>query len=166
MNADLYTELFGQSSDKETNKNSNNNSSDSNNNDMHNLHRQNQHCNQQDGKKPSIKTEKTIEKTMETTTNDIVDSCTNITSTDQRASNCYTNMSLTDRHYDGAYWEKRRRNNESAKRSRDSRRLKEEQIALRVVYLEQENLQLHTEVSILKNEIERMRCMLYEPLKY
>lgn len=64
---------------------------------------------------------------------------------------------------DDAYWEKRQKNNESAKRSREARRMKEEQIALRVVFLEQENLQLRTEVSLLKSEIEKLRCMLYNP---
>ncbi|XP_052779506.1 thyrotroph embryonic factor-like [Mya arenaria] len=59
------------------------------------------------------------------------------------------------------YWEKRKKNNESAKRSREARRMKEETIAMRVVYLEQENLQLRTEVSLLKSEIEKLRCMLY-----
>ena len=62
---------------------------------------------------------------------------------------------------DDGYWDKRKKNNESAKRSREARRMKEEQIALRVVYLEQENLQLRTEVSLLKSEIEKLRCMLY-----
>ena len=62
---------------------------------------------------------------------------------------------------DKSYWEKRKKNNDSAKRSRDQRRMKEEQIAMRVVYLEQENLQLRTEVSLLKSEIEKLRCMLY-----
>ncbi|XP_062616735.1 hepatic leukemia factor-like [Saccostrea cucullata] len=64
---------------------------------------------------------------------------------------------------DEMYWEKRQKNNESAKRSREARRMKEEQIALRVVFLEQENLQLRTEVSLLKSEIEKLRCMLYNP---
>lgn len=68
-----------------------------------------------------------------------------------------------DNQKDGAYWEKRQKNNESAKRSREARRMKEEQIALRVVFLEQENLQLRTEVSLLKSEIEKLRCMLYNP---
>ncbi|XP_064632496.1 transcription factor VBP-like [Lineus longissimus] len=68
---------------------------------------------------------------------------------------------LTEEMKDGGYWEKRKKNNESAKRSRDARRMKEEQIALRVVYLEQENLQLRTEVSLLRSEIEKLRCMLY-----
>ena len=39
--------------------------------------------------------------------------------------------------------------------------MKEEQVAMRVVYLEQENLQLRTEVSLLRNEIDKLRCMLY-----
>lgn len=66
-----------------------------------------------------------------------------------------------DNQKDEMYWEKRQKNNESAKRSREARRMKEEQIALRVVFLEQENLQLRTEVSLLKSEIEKLRCMLY-----
>ena len=66
-----------------------------------------------------------------------------------------------DQQKDEGYWDKRKKNNESAKRSREARRIKEEQIALRVVYLEQENLQLRTEVSLLKSEIEKLRCMLY-----
>lgn len=62
---------------------------------------------------------------------------------------------------DDTYWDKRQKNNDSAKRSREARRMKEEQIAMRVVYLEQDNLQLRTEVSLLKSEIEKLRCMLY-----
>nr|KAG5696462.1 hypothetical protein BaRGS_020999 [Batillaria attramentaria] len=64
---------------------------------------------------------------------------------------------------DEAYWEKRRKNNESAKRSRESRRIKEEQIAMKVVVLEQENLALKTEIDILKTEVENLRRMLYNP---
>jgi len=62
---------------------------------------------------------------------------------------------------DSTYWEKRRKNNESAKRSRDMRRNKEEHISYRVIYLEQENLQLRTEVALLRNENEKLRAMLY-----
>ncbi len=62
---------------------------------------------------------------------------------------------------DSTYWEKRRKNNESAKRSRDIRRTKEEHISIRVIYLEQENLQLRTEVALLRNEAEKLRAMLY-----
>ena len=70
-------------------------------------------------------------------------------------------LSVPDDLKDNSYWEKRKKNNDSAKRSRDGRRMKEEQIAMRVVYLEQENLQLRTEASLLKSEIEKLRCMLY-----
>ncbi|KFD53797.1 hypothetical protein M514_05303 [Trichuris suis] len=68
---------------------------------------------------------------------------------------------VPDHMKDKNYWERRKRNNESARRSRESRRMKEEQIALRVVYLEQENLQLRTEVSMLRSEIEKLRMILY-----
>ena len=70
-------------------------------------------------------------------------------------------LCVPDEQKDNGYWEKRKKNNESAKRSREARRMKEEQIAMRVVYLEQENLQLRTETSLLKGEIEKLRCMLY-----
>jgi len=59
---------------------------------------------------------------------------------------------------DDIYWAKRKKNNESAKRSRDARRIKEETVALRVVSLEKENVQLRTEVSLLKLEIDKLRC--------
>ncbi|XP_033745996.1 thyrotroph embryonic factor-like [Pecten maximus] len=72
-------------------------------------------------------------------------------------------LSVPDNQKDELYWDKRKKNNDSAKRSREARRMKEEQIALRVVFLEQENLQLRTEVSLLKSEIEKLRCMLYNP---
>ena len=64
-------------------------------------------------------------------------------------------------HKDNTYWEKRRKNNESAKRSRDVRRSKEEHISIRVIYLEQENLQLRTELALLRSETEKLRAMLY-----
>lgn len=39
---------------------------------------------------------------------------------------------------DDKYWARRRKNNMAAKRSRDARRMKENQIALRAGYLEKE----------------------------
>ncbi|XP_046347550.1 transcription factor ces-2-like [Haliotis rufescens] len=62
---------------------------------------------------------------------------------------------------DDAYWERRRKNNEAAKRSRDARRMKEEEIAMRAAYLEQENLKLRAQVAILKNETAKLHYMLY-----
>ncbi|XP_077989865.1 uncharacterized protein LOC144444323 [Glandiceps talaboti] len=62
---------------------------------------------------------------------------------------------------DAAYWERRRKNNDAAKRSRDARRAKEEEIALRAAFLEQENMKLRAEVSILKNELARLHYMVY-----
>ena len=40
---------------------------------------------------------------------------------------------------DGKYWERRVKNNVAAQRSRQARRLKENQIALRAAFLEREN---------------------------
>lgn len=53
---------------------------------------------------------------------------------------------------DEKYWARRRKNNMAAKRSRDARRMKENQIALRAGYLEKENLGLRQEIERLKKE--------------
>lgn len=63
---------------------------------------------------------------------------------------------------DEAYWERRRKNNEAAKRSRDARRSKETEIALRAAFLEQENLMLRVEVQALKSETAKLRSYLYQ----
>jgi bZIP factor len=62
---------------------------------------------------------------------------------------------------DDAYWERRRKNNEAAKRSRDARRAKEDEIALRAAILEQENIKLRLELSQLKQETAKLRCMVH-----
>ncbi|XP_031830498.1 transcription factor giant [Nomia melanderi] len=62
---------------------------------------------------------------------------------------------------DAAYWERRRKNNEAAKRSRDARRAKEDEIAIRAAFLEQENLKLKYELIALRNETAKLRCLVY-----
>lgn len=60
-----------------------------------------------------------------------------------------------------AYWERRRKNNEAAKRSRDARRAKEDEIAIRAAFLEQENIKLKYELASLRNETAKLRCLVY-----
>ncbi|XP_022093089.1 protein giant-like isoform X2 [Acanthaster planci] len=69
---------------------------------------------------------------------------------------------LPDDMKDETYWERRRKNNEAAKRSRDARRAKEDQIAIRAALLEQENMRLRIEVAALKEETVRLKGLLYE----
>ena len=57
---------------------------------------------------------------------------------------------------DNSYWEKRRKNNESAKRSRDNKRGKEDSLIMRNMYLEQENLQLKTQIAMYETQIENL----------
>merc|ERR1711915_1004602 len=73
---------------------------------------------------------------------------------------------------DDKYWEKRLKNKEATRRSREAKRLKENQIVLRAAYLEKENKvlkqeletsnfdksKLETEIDILKRKLSR-----YEP---
>ncbi|XP_061612202.1 TEF transcription factor, PAR bZIP family member a isoform X1 [Phyllopteryx taeniolatus] len=53
---------------------------------------------------------------------------------------------------DEKYWQRRKKNNVAAKRSRDARRLKENQITVRAAFLERENSALRTEVADLRKE--------------
>ncbi|KAM3863520.1 HLF transcription factor, PAR bZIP family member a [Diretmus argenteus] len=58
---------------------------------------------------------------------------------------------------DDRYWARRRKNNVAAKRSRDARRLKENQIAIRAGFLEKENGALRMEVADLRKELGRCK---------
>ncbi|XP_054754830.1 thyrotroph embryonic factor-like [Lytechinus pictus] len=59
---------------------------------------------------------------------------------------------VPDEQKDDKYWERRRKNNIAAKRSRDARRIKENQIVIRAAYLEKENGALKDDVLELKKE--------------
>ncbi|KAM4598517.1 HLF transcription factor, PAR bZIP family member a isoform 2-T2 [Polymixia lowei] len=61
---------------------------------------------------------------------------------------------------DDKYWARRRKNNVAAKRSRDARRLKENQIAIRASFLEKENAALRMEVADLRKELGRCKNVL------
>ncbi|KAJ7989450.1 hypothetical protein DPEC_G00304660 [Dallia pectoralis] len=61
---------------------------------------------------------------------------------------------------DDKYWARRRKNNVAAKRSRDARRLKENQIAIRAGFLEKENSALRSEVSDLRKELGRTKNIM------
>lgn len=61
---------------------------------------------------------------------------------------------------DEKYWTRRHKNNEAAKRSRDARRLKENQISVRAAYLERENAALRQEVAEIRKELGRCRSIL------
>ncbi|KAK0082528.1 hypothetical protein PV325_007937 [Microctonus aethiopoides] len=66
----------------------------------------------------------------------------------------------TDDAKNSAYWERRRKNNEAAKKSRDARRAKEDEIAIRAAYLERENAQLKYEVQALRNELAKLGSLI------
>ena len=53
---------------------------------------------------------------------------------------------------DDKYWARRHKNNFAAKRSRDARRVKENQIAMRAAFLEKENTCLKEEMAKLRKE--------------
>nr|XP_027238414.1 transcription factor VBP-like [Penaeus vannamei] len=61
---------------------------------------------------------------------------------------------------DDKYWARRRKNNLAAKRSRDARRLKENQIAMRANFLEKENVALRLELEKTVKEVETLKSRL------
>ena len=58
---------------------------------------------------------------------------------------------------DDRYWERRRKNNMAAKRSRDARRVKENQIAMKATFYERENKILTQELGKARAEIHLLR---------
>uniref|UniRef100_A0A8C4PXW1 TEF transcription factor, PAR bZIP family member n=1 Tax=Eptatretus burgeri TaxID=7764 RepID=A0A8C4PXW1_EPTBU len=58
---------------------------------------------------------------------------------------------------DDRYWLRRKKNNQAAKRSRDARRLKENQISVRAAFLEKENSALRQELAEMKHQLLRWK---------
>lgn len=56
---------------------------------------------------------------------------------------------------DNAYYERRRKNNAAAKKSRDRRRIKEDEINIRVSFLERENYRLKVELNATKQQLSK-----------
>lgn len=61
---------------------------------------------------------------------------------------------------DDKYWNRRKKNNVAAKRSREARRIKENQITLRAAYLEKENDTLRREMKKIKEENKQLKKRL------
>lgn len=71
---------------------------------------------------------------------------------------------MDDNSKDERYWQRRKKNNIAAKRSRDARRVKENQIAMRAAFLENENDKLKEEMDQVRRENEELikRLSKYE----
>ncbi|KAM8713835.1 hypothetical protein ACLKA7_014062 [Drosophila subpalustris] len=67
---------------------------------------------------------------------------------------------IPDAQKDAKYYERRKRNNEAAKKSRDARKIREDRIAFRAALLEQENSILRAQVLALRDELQAVRQLL------
>ncbi|XP_063759855.1 TEF transcription factor, PAR bZIP family member b [Eleginops maclovinus] len=67
---------------------------------------------------------------------------------------------VPDEQKDDRYWSRRKKNNVAAKRSRDARRLKENQITVRASFLERENAALRQQVAELRKDCGRCKTIL------
>ncbi|XP_078124949.1 TEF transcription factor, PAR bZIP family member b isoform X1 [Sander vitreus] len=67
---------------------------------------------------------------------------------------------VPDEQKDDKYWSRRKKNNVAAKRSRDARRLKENQITVRASFLERENAALRQQVAELRKDCGRCKNTL------
>lgn len=78
-----------------------------------------------------------------------------------------TNMNMrrktahNENNTDPTYWEKRKKNNEAAKKSRDARKAREDEIAIRCAFLEQENLKLKLKIAAVQSDTERLQNLYY-----
>ncbi|XP_054713710.1 D site-binding protein-like [Uloborus diversus] len=63
---------------------------------------------------------------------------------------------------DDKYFERRKRNNMAAKKSRDARKAREDEIALRACFLEKENAILRAQVTTLREEAQSLRQLLLQ----
>lgn len=82
-------------------------------------------------------------------------------SSPQRSPSRKASCPIPEEKKDSAYFERRRKNNDAAKRSRDARRQKEEAIAAKAHVLEQENMQLRGQITILQQEAAKLRFLLF-----
>jgi len=64
---------------------------------------------------------------------------------------------VRDEDKDEKYWDKRRKNNQAAKRSREARRSRENQISMRASFLEKDNAMLKEELLTVKEELQSLR---------
>lgn len=67
---------------------------------------------------------------------------------------------VSDDNKDEKYWNRRKKNNVAAKRSRDARRVKENQIAMRAAFLESQNDAYVQELEALRKENEQLKKRL------
>ncbi|KAJ8684297.1 hypothetical protein QAD02_020089 [Eretmocerus hayati] len=67
---------------------------------------------------------------------------------------------IPDEQKDEKYYERRKRNNQAAKKSRDARKIREDHIALRATMLEHENAILRAQVARLREECQTLRQLL------
>lgn len=67
---------------------------------------------------------------------------------------------MPDQSKDNKYFERRKRNNVAAKKSRDARKQREDEIAIRASFLEKENAILKAQLQTLKDEAQQLRILL------
>lgn len=63
---------------------------------------------------------------------------------------------------DDKYFERRKRNNQAAKKSREARKAREDEIAIRASFLEKENAILRAQVATLREEANSLRQLLLQ----
>ena len=88
------------------------------------------------------------------TSGSAVDDCTTLhIATHQNVANCRKKAStVPSQHKDAAYYEKRRKNNESARKSREARQHREQVVVAHVQILKEENMRLKAEYKLLSRQ--------------
>lgn len=64
------------------------------------------------------------------------------------------------------YFERRKRNNQAAKKSRDARKAREDEIAIRASFLEKENAILRAQTATLREEANSLKQLLLQKTRH
>ncbi|XP_018560842.1 D site-binding protein-like [Anoplophora glabripennis] len=70
-------------------------------------------------------------------------------------------QNLDERHADPSYLERRKKNNEAAKKSREARKAREDEITIRCAFLEQENIRLKANLASVEMDVERLKSLIF-----
>lgn len=75
--------------------------------------------------------------------------------------NMRRNQNQEQRNDDPSYLERRKKNNEAAKRSRDARKAREDEIAIRCAFLERENMKMRANLASVEADVERLKKLIF-----
>ena len=94
------------------------------------------------------------------TSSPMIQSLTGEATTSRQTTHLINNNNNNNNNLDTKYWERRRKNNVAAKKSRDARRVRENQLKVKVICLEKANAALKAQIRSEREENKQLRDRL------